>query len=147
MTKYTDRYTAPLLFHKLMNYLFLPLTFLFAVERLVMEHAILFSGNWIAAVDACSVVVTLILSALAFVGLLRWKPLGWYSVMALQVVQLAFSIATLVICAAFTPDVLRAAAAQSAGAVLRAALVGLYYLKRRPLFCPAKAPAPAGPEL
>ena len=74
MTKYTDRYTAPLLFHKLMNYLFLPLTFLFAVERLVMEHAILFSGNWIAAVDACSVFATLLLSALAFVGLLAGSP-------------------------------------------------------------------------
>lgn len=145
MTTYTDRFGTPLLFHKFMNYVFLPLSFLFALERLVVERALLFSGLWLTTIDACSVLATLLLTALAFVGLLRWKGFGWYGVMALQVVQFLFSLITLVICARYTPDQLKAVAVQSAGAALRGVLVGVYYLKRKPLFFPPSEPQ--GPEL
>lgn len=147
MMKYTDRLNAPLMFHKFFNYIFLPLSFLFAMERLVVEHALLFSGHWLTTIDACSVLATLTLSALAFVGLLQWKGFGWYAVMGLQAAQLVFALITLVISASLIPDQLQQAAVQSAGTVLRTVLVGLYYLKRRPLFCPAKAPASTGAEL
>lgn len=147
MTKYTERLGTPLLFHKFMTYVFLPLSFLFAMERLVVEHALLFSGNWITTIDACSVFATLLLTALAFVGLLQWKGFGWYGLMALQVVQFVFSLITLVVYARYLPDQIRTAAVQSAGIALRGILVGIYYLKRRPLFCPTRDAAGVGPGL
>ncbi|WP_251445178.1 hypothetical protein [Vermiculatibacterium agrestimuris] len=147
MTKYTERLGTPLLFHKFMNYVFLPLSFLFAMERLIVEHALLFSGNWITTIDACSVFATLLLTALAFVGLLQWKSFGWYGLMILQAVQFLFSLVTLVIYALYLPDQINAVAVQAAGIALRGVLVGIYYLKRKPLFFPVRDTAGAGSGL
>lgn len=133
--RFYDRETAPLAFHNLIKYVWLPL---FVVRNLVS----LFTNN--GQLSNSLIVVTLIsvgLAAIAFFGFLEWSPVGW-RFFWLFVAAITVGNALGMLYSIFTEEY--AAATGHLTALIIYAVISIpvffYYRRRKPLFFPNMQP-------
>lgn len=135
MKQYQSRLDAPLKFHKFYWYIYLPIQFL-RVLGMLFSTDLQMKGtfSWIYGIDSVFFIASLGLILACFIGFFRWKPYAWYSMMILLSVSLGYAWYTIFLYAALFPELVSTAIGQMIGVSIHSVLVGIYYIKRRPLF-------------
>jgi hypothetical protein len=138
MYQYYDSASTPLKFHKFFRYVLLPVNFLTGLISLVSEPDGMPVFSWLYAVDIGYFLIMLSLILVCFIGFFGWQSYAWYGVFAYLGVNLLYTLFTVALYALYISDTTRPGviAGQFFGAVAYAVLVGIYYIKRRPLFFP-----------
>ena len=140
MTKYYDRATAPLKFHKFFWYFSLPIGFLYTFYELVSDLLGMQSYHWIYTFNFVSYIIAMILDLVCFIGFFHWKAYAWYCLMVRFGFALANAFSILVISAVYSPDQVPQSVGQFIGVAAASVLIIIYYVKRKPLFIPGMAP-------
>ncbi len=145
MQQYHSKAGTPLKFHNFFRYILLPLNFISTAITMYQEFSVMTQFTWPYAVDGFFFAVSLILMLSCVVGFFGWKPYSWYSVMAFLGILVVSGICNAAIYAAYVPEELSNSVGQLLVAILEAALIGIYYYKRRPLFFSDAQQGAAGP--
>ena len=134
MKKYYSRTETPLIFHKIFWYALLPLGFFGGIYNMVKEIQQMPFYNWLYGVDICFYLVTISLALVCFIGFFKWKPYAWYCL----IIRLSFTLFNYILAAVITtiydPDKMAFSIGQVFGILIFTVLIGIYYIKRRPLF-------------
>ncbi|WP_312070357.1 hypothetical protein [Anaerotignum propionicum] len=130
MKTYTDRTTAPLIFHDINRYVRLPISICiqaFNIFGLIYG----FTWQWFDYFDLSFAVLFLILFIIAFIGCMKWKPSAWYALIALCALGITYNLLYLLLFGTIleAPDY-----AKPLVQIIGDICVTIYYLKRRPLF-------------
>ena len=134
MERYTDQATAPLRFHNLNKFVIMPLNVVFLLIRTInLLRAGSFS-TWLGCVDLAYYAASLALAAGTFVGFVRWRSYGPACFLSYVGLTVAYDVLALVLHILYQTDAVAASAGTVIGSLLFAALMFLYYGKRRPLF-------------
>lgn len=139
MKKYYDKKTAPLFFHRLYHYIFLPVTSIYSL-LLALRYLPGVTQEFVIAVLVLLFFGYAGLCIATFIGFFSWKRFAWRFVLMILALQFAyFLIATFLIVASgeFMLFVSVTMFLFFAG-ILYAIFV--YYLKRKPLFFPTALP-------
>ena len=142
MRQYYDRSTAPLLFHKFFWWVRLPVGFIFVLVKLV---DIFLNGEYrysnysvYYAVDIVYFLIIIGLTTACFIGFFRWKAYAWYCMIVYLSVYVVYSVFVVMLYSIMIPFQSAAAVGQFIGASVYSVLIGIYYIKRRPLFFPER---------
>lgn len=148
MKQYDDRATTPLMYHKFRWYVSLPLAVLITLIQINNEKELLFSGNWAYGIDGGYLLIILVLNMICFVGYFQWRAYAWYSTLISMVVQSGYAFIGIIIYALYLPSQIATALGQFLGVTTVSILIGIYYIKRKPLFFTGAVPAapPTAPE-
>lgn len=130
MKTYTDRTTAPLIFHDINRYARLPLTICFQAFN-IFGLFIGFTYQWYEYLDLSFAISNFVLLVIAFIGCMKWKPSAWYSLIALSALGIIYNILYLLILATFiqSSDFVKPIAQ-----IIADICIAIYYIKRQPLF-------------
>lgn len=131
---YYDRNTAPLTFHNFVRYASLPWTFLVNLAEMFLLSQTMYHRSQIYQFSMLLYVAMLILIGVCFWGFLKWKPCGWYAIMAMLALNVVFSLLSIQFYATYAPNEPNSAGPGLFVALIRGTLVGIYYYKRKPLF-------------
>ena len=139
MKKYYEVSDTPLNFHYFFWYAAIPLGSLFLIKNLMGDFAYLSDNAYSDAsllleIEIFFLFAELILRVICFVGFFKWSKDAWYSLMSLLSLGIIYNLLFLILYAVYFPGLMATALSHLIGATIFAILVGLYYLKRKPLF-------------
>ncbi len=135
MIKYHIQNVTPLAFHNFFRFFSLPVGALLALVRLVgvfNQSNVVF--NSYSLIDVAYYILAITLSIVCIIGFINWKPYAWQSVMVFLVASPLYCLIILIIYLVYLPSVAATVLGQFIGVLIYGILVGLYYLKRKPLF-------------
>ncbi|MGE4352849.1 MAG: zinc ribbon domain-containing protein [Oscillospiraceae bacterium] len=134
MKRYYRKEETPLKFHKVYRHFLLPVSILIMLNRMVTAIAGLTYSYWLYGVNIAGYIIALSLLITGFVGFFRWRAYAWYAIMSYLCFYVVYNLYDVIVYAVYMPAQTAVAVGQLIGALLYAGLVGIYYLKRRPLF-------------
>jgi len=134
MKQYYDRVQAPLAFHFFYRFIGLPLGFLTRVTELQELLTMTTDNNWLVTADIIFCLLSIGFILVCFIGFFGWKPYAWYGVMGYLCMQLIYLLAGGTACAILFPEMAGSFVGKIIGALISAPLMGIYYIKRKPLF-------------
>ena len=137
MKKYNDRSETPLTFHKFFWWVVLPLSFLTGCTRMNSAVQDVNAGyGAYATIDVLYYFAILGLIAACFIGFFQWKSYAWYCVILILSVNVVYGLYGVVLYAVTLPDWIVTPIAWLIISLIYAILIGIYYIRRRPLFFP-----------
>ena len=137
MRKYYDRSATPLAFHKFFWWVALPLSFLTGCTGMNSAVQDVNAGyGAYATINVLYYFVILGLIAACFIGFFQWKSYAWYCVILILSVNVVYGLCAVVLYAVMLPDWIANAIVWLIISLLYGILIGIYYIKRRPLFFP-----------
>lgn len=139
MKKYYDVSDAPLKFHYFFWYVSIPLGALLLIAYLMGDFAYLSDSAYsdvslLFEIEIFFLLAELILRVICFVGFFKWSKDAWYSLMSLLSLKIIYSILVPIMFVAYFHMLVESVLIRSIGATIFSILVGIYYLKRKPLF-------------
>lgn len=135
MKTYTNRNTAPLVFHEINRFVRIPVSICY----LLLTTFFLFPGltyPMLGDIDLFFTVIFLILLIVAFLGCKDWKPSAWYAFIALSAVGIIYNILYLRL-AWYLESLVFAIRIVN---IIFDVCVIIYYFKRKPLFFQSAQP-------
>ncbi|MGE4352847.1 MAG: zinc ribbon domain-containing protein [Oscillospiraceae bacterium] len=133
MKRYYRKEETPLKFHKFFWFM-IPIGILASIVKVASELNDVSNFHWFLTVNLACYIIDLALLAVGFTGFFRWRAYAWYAVMSYLYFGVVYNVFLVVIYAVYIPEQMAAAAGQLLGISLYSVLIGIYYLKRRPLF-------------
>lgn len=139
MKKYYDVSDAPLKFHYFFWYVSIPLGTLLLIGYLMGDFAYLSDSAYsdvslLFEIEIFFLLAELILRVICFVGFFKWSKDAWYSLMSFLSLGIIYGILLPIMYAAYFPMLVERVLSKSIGTTIFSILVGIYYLKRKPLF-------------
>ncbi|MBQ9845533.1 MAG: zinc ribbon domain-containing protein [Oscillospiraceae bacterium] len=128
---YHNHSTAPLLFHRIYWLMWTPAQItmgIIAASDYIRSNLI--TDFW-TTLDFGYGIATCLLMAIYFIGFFKWKLYGWYALMTQLVINVCYAVLSLFV---NWSDDSSFAISLLIGTLIRCVPVGIYYLKRRPLF-------------
>lgn len=135
MKTYTDRNTAPLVFHEINRFVRIPVSICY----LLLTTFFLFPGltyPMLGNIDLFFTFAFLVLLVVAFLGCRHWKPSAWYAFIALSAVGIIYNILYLRL-AWYLESLVFAIRIVN---IIFDVCVIIYYFKRKPLFFQSAQP-------
>ena len=136
MKRYYDRKTAPKIYHYLQWFIFIPLSFLDAVQlfwKSLSQGLFLSFPNNIFFIQY---IIAIVSAMFCFIGFFRWKSYAWYSVIVYKCASFPFDVFFLLLTFFSGRSGLSHWIKSLVYDLTIVPLVILYYIKRRPLFFP-----------
>ena len=135
MKKYDDESATPLAFHKFIWWVSLPVNFFLALVRLCNAfYNMDFNYGAFGIIEILFYMAVIGLAAACFIGFFRWKSYSWYCVILLYFINVVYSAYVTVICVISHLTQSTIVGAQLVVGLIFFVLIGIYYIKRRPLF-------------
>lgn len=134
MKRYYSIGGTPLSFHSFIRYFSLPLSVIYIAADLVECLTNYTRFNWFDTYYIGYDVIFIILGVIIFIGFFRWKAYAWYCMMAILALNPLYLIGSSIICSVYQPSGLTKVLELLATRVIFSVLVGIYYIKRKPLF-------------
>ena len=140
MNKHYNHRQTPLLFHRIYWLMWTPAQIVMGFPGIIEAFGGLQTADIYGIADFIYAVLTVFLMAVYFVAFFSWKLHGWYALMAQLVINVIYAFVSL---AVTWQDDAAFALSLVIGTLIRCIPVGIYYMKRKPLFAPKGFDIPA----
>lgn len=137
--KHFDRKTAPLKYNNLLRFFVLPLNCLSVISTLFGEDMRLY-GSFVDVIFCTALIVFL---AAACYGLIKWKPIGWYSVHIAAAINIVYNIYYILLSVSVYPTLTGSYIKDTIVSIVYLGIIYVYYGKRKPLYFNYTQTAPA----
>ena len=130
MRKHYTKELTPLKFHKLYYWVITPVNIIFTIYTMAQMFANHTSTPLLIVYDS----LLLISCVLTFVGGYHFKKYAWWAIMGGFALELFYDVYYVIFSAVVMPELMTLALSNVAWRFVAVILMGIYYLKRKPLF-------------